>query len=427
MATLAAPTTAATLPLSSTVAPATSLEVVDAIRNAAVSRTPVYPLGGRTALNFGSATKAAGLGLSTEKLTGVVDYPARDMTITVEAGITLAALQQTLAAERQYLPVDAAQPARATLGGLIATNFSGPRRYGSGTLRDYVIGISAVDGHGTLFKAGGRVVKNVAGYDFCRLLIGSLGTLAVVTQATLKVKPIPAASLLAAVDVASADQAEAVLARLVDSRTTPSAIELLAGDDWLDIPSLNSGDAKAPYRLIVGLEGTGAEVEWMVTRLKEELQTAGHAAPRIIADAAAETIWRRLIEFGCSGTDDTATKSKPALTFKLNVPPSRVASICEQVRSTFPQASLLAHAGSGIVLVRVADSPSHEFVGPLIKTLHPAVAAAGGQCILWQSASSDDFTRQLAWGPLRGDSAVMQRVKRQFDPHNILNPGRFPW
>lgn len=427
MATLAAPNTAATLPLSSTIAPATSLEVVDSIRSAAVLRTPIYPLGGRTSLNFGSVTKAAGLGLSTEKLTGVVDYPARDMTITVEAGITLAALREVLAAERQYLPVDAAQPDRATLGGLIATNFSGPRRYGSGTLRDYVIGISAVDGHGTLFKAGGRVVKNVAGYDFCRLLIGSLGTLAVVTQATLKVKPIPAASVMAVADVASADEAETILARLVDSRTTPAAIELLAGDEWNNEPSLGASDAKSPYKLIVGLEGTGAEVEWMIARLKEEWQTAGLAAPRIIADAAAEELWRRLIDFGCTGSDAAAAKSKPAITFKLNVPPSRVASICEQVRSTFPQASLLAHAGSGIVLVRVADSPSHEFVGPLIKTLHPAVAAAGGQCILWQSASSDDFTRQLAWGPLRGDSSVMQRVKRQFDPHNILNPGRFPW
>lgn len=427
MATLTAKPDAASLPLSSTQTPATSAEVVAAVHSAYAAHTPVYPLGGRTALNFGSAAKAAGLGLSTEKLTRVIDYPARDMTITVEAGITLAALRDVLAAERQYLPVDAAQPDRATLGGLIATNFSGPRRYGSGTLRDYVIGISAVDGHGTLFKAGGRVVKNVAGYDFCRLLIGSLGTLAVVTQATLKVKPIPAASVSAVADVASADQAETILARLVDSRTTPSAIELLTGDDWHDAPALGATDAKAPYKLIVGLEGTGAEVEWMVSRLKDEFQAAGQTAPRIISDAADEQLRRRLIEFGCATADDAATKSRPALTFKINVPASRVTSICEQIRTTFPQASLLAHAGSGIVLVKVADTPSHELVAPLIKTLHPAVAAAGGQCILWQASTADDFTRQLAWGPLRGDSAVMQRVKKQFDPHGILNPGRFPW
>jgi glycolate oxidase FAD binding subunit len=422
MATLTAP-----LPLSTTVAPASQLDVAETVRAAIAARTPIYPLGGRTSLGFGGATKQAGQGLSTEKLTAVVDYPARDMTITVEAGITLAALRETLAAERQYLPIDAAQADRATLGGLIATNFSGPRRYGSGTLRDYVIGISAVDGYGTLFKAGGRVVKNVAGYDFCRLLIGSLGTLAVVTQTTLKVKPIPAASVLAVIDVADATQADVLLAGLVDSRTTPIAIELLTGDHWNDVAELGPSDAKSSYRLVVGLEGTGAEVEWMVERLKQEWKTAGAPQPRIVVDAAARELWQRLIDFGSVSAGALKDAVKPGLVFKLNVPPSRVVAICELVRATFPSASLAAHAGNGIVLVSIADMPSHELVKPLVQTIHPAVAAAGGQCILWQAAAPEDFTRQLAWGPLRGDVAVMRNVQRRFDPHGILNPGRFPW
>jgi len=427
MATLTAP-----LPLSTTLAPASQLEVAEAIRTAISSRTPVYPLGGQTSLNFGGATKQPGQGLSTETLTRVVDYPARDMTITVEAGITLAALRETLAAERQYLPVDAARADRATLGGLIATNFSGPRRYGSGTLRDYVIGISAVDGHGTLFKAGGRVVKNVAGYDFCRLLIGSLGTLAVVTQATLKVKPIPAASVLAVVDVADAKQAETLLAGLVESRTTPTAIELLAGEQWNDVAELGPADAKFAYRLVVGLEGTGAEVEWMVERLKQEWQAAGAAEPRIVADAPAAVLWQRLIDFGSvesSLIETGAAKpaAKPGLVFKLNLPPSRVVALCELVKSAFPRASLAARAGNGIVLVAAGEMPSHELVAPLVKTIHPAVAASGGSCIIWQAAAPEEFTRQLAWGPLRADAHIMRKVQRQFDPHGILNPGRFPW
>lgn len=417
----------APLTLSTTIAPTEQLEVADAIRTAGVSRTPIYPLGGRTSLGFGGAAKTAGQGLSTDNLTRVVDYPARDMTITVEAGITLAALREVLAAERQYLPIDAAQPDRATLGGLIATNFSGPRRYGSGTLRDYVIGISAVDGHGTLFKAGGRVVKNVAGYDFCRLLIGSLGTLAVVTQATLKVKPIPSASVLAVLDVNSASQAETLLAGLVDSRTTPAAIELVAGDQWNDVAELGQSDAKSAYRLIVGLEGTGAEVEWMVERLKQEWNMAGAPQPRIVVDAAAAALWQRLIDFGSTTGDSGKAAAKPGLVFKLNVPPSRVVGLCELVKTAFPQASLAARAGSGIVLVSVGDMPSHELVNPLVKTIHPAVAAAGGQCILWQAAAPEDFTRQLAWGPLRSDINIMRNVQRRFDPHGILNPGRFPW
>lgn len=411
MATLASP-----LPLQTTYAPASAEEAVDAMQTAISARTPIYPLGGRTALGFGSATKAAGIGLSTEKLTRVVDYPARDMTITVEAGITMSTLQQTLAAERQYLPIDAAQPDAATLGGMIATNFSGPRRYGAGTLRDYVIGISAVDGHGTLFKAGGRVVKNVAGYDFCRLLIGSLGTLAVVTQATLKVKPIPAASVLVAINVDSATQAEALLTALVHSRTTPTSIELLAG-----------AEISSAYRLIVGLEGTGAEVAWMIEQLKTEWRSATPAEPKVITDAPAEELWRSLIDFGATGPSVAASPAKSGLVFKLNVPPSHVVAICEQVKSAFPAASLLARAGSGIILVAIGETPTHELVKPLVQTLHPAVALVGGQCLLWQCSAPEEFTRQLAWGPLRSDNAVMRKLQKQFDPYGLLNPGRFPW
>ena len=116
----------------------------------------------------------------TLDLTGlnrIVDYTPRDMTIVVEAGVRMADLAATLAAEGQHLPIDVPRAGEATIGGVVATNWSGPRRYGHGTIRDYVIGIHAVDGRGTPFKGGGRVVKNVAGYDFCKLLTGSLGTL----------------------------------------------------------------------------------------------------------------------------------------------------------------------------------------------------------------------------------------------------------
>ncbi|OYV80387.1 MAG: hypothetical protein B7Z73_19035, partial [Planctomycetia bacterium 21-64-5] len=177
------------LPLTATVEPATQSELVEQVRAAFGSDTPLYPIGGGTSLGYGVPPKQKGLGVRLTGLNRIVDYPARDMTITVEAGITMSVLAAELAREGQRLPVDAAQSDRATLGGLIATNFSGPRRYGYGTLRDYVIGISAVDGRGTPFKAGGRVVKNVAGYDLCKLLTGSLGTLAVISQVTLKVRP----------------------------------------------------------------------------------------------------------------------------------------------------------------------------------------------------------------------------------------------
>src|SRR3569623_1953396 len=224
------------LPLTETMTPAEQAEAAALVRQAYEDGTPLYPLGGGTALDFGLPAKLPGVGLSLAGLHRVIDYPSRDMTITVEAGIRMAYLAATLARERQRLPVDAAHADEATLGGVIATNFSGPRRYGHGTIRDYVIGISAIDGRGTPFKGGGRVVKNVAGYDFCNLLTGSLGSLAVITQVTLKVKPLPDATAFLTCEIAELAQAEPLLAALVDSQTVPVAINLASGPAWQGDP-----------------------------------------------------------------------------------------------------------------------------------------------------------------------------------------------
>ncbi|MCA9156305.1 MAG: FAD-binding oxidoreductase, partial [Planctomycetales bacterium] len=178
------------LPLERTEQPTSPEALAEVVREAHETETPVYPIGGGCSLNFGLPAKKPGIGLSLTALHRVIDYPARDMTITVEAGATMAQLRDTLLAERQKLPIDVPLTDRATIGGVVATNWNGPRRYGYGAVRDFVIGIGAVDGRGRAFKGGGRVVKNVAGYDFCKLLTGSLGTLAVITQVTLKVRPL---------------------------------------------------------------------------------------------------------------------------------------------------------------------------------------------------------------------------------------------
>src|SRR5262249_38232320 len=148
------------------------------------------------------------------------------MTITVQAGITMAKLQDLLAVENQRLPIDVPFADQATLGGALAANVCGPRRFGFGTLRDYVIGISVVNDEGQEVKAGGRGVKNVAGYDLCKLYIGSLGTLGIITQVTLKLKPRPEEQALIALGCTT-DGVEALLEQLHRSCTRPVCIDLL--------------------------------------------------------------------------------------------------------------------------------------------------------------------------------------------------------
>ena len=177
-------------------------------------------------LDLGLPPTRPGIAIDVTGLEQVIDYPARDMTITVQAGITMTKLQEILATENQRLPVDVPQPEKATLGGAIATNASGPRRYGYGTLRDYVIGITVVNDEGQEVKAGGRVVKNVAGYDLCKLYTGSLGTLGIITQVTLKLRPRPEWPVVCHCFCAE-DEIESLSRRLCDSRIRPVCVDLV--------------------------------------------------------------------------------------------------------------------------------------------------------------------------------------------------------
>lgn len=393
------------------VSPESPTELADIVRAASADGTPVYPLGGETALNYGQPAKTPGIGLSLSKLARVIEYPARDMTITVEPGITISDLARTLAAEGQRLPIDAPDADRATLGGLIATNHSGPLRYSHGTLRDYVIGIAAVDGQGRTFHGGGRVVKNVAGYDFCKLLTGSLGTLGVITQVTLKVKPLAPATALVVCDVADWNTAERLLAGLVKSATTPAFVELLSGPAWLqDIPGMGVA------RLLVGLEGTAAEVEWMQRTLTSELQSQG-VRPELLSEQASAALRQRLIEF--------PAEAAAPIVLKAAVRPSNVTRFIEHIRNVDQQASIQAHAGNGIVVASLPNFTAADVSRQLIGKLQPEAMSLGGHVAVLACDATIDLTRQARWGSPGAAIDLMQAIKRQFDPADILNRGRF--
>ncbi|RIK71952.1 MAG: dehydrogenase [Planctomycetota bacterium] len=398
--------------LSERVVPETAEALADVVRSAAAAGTPVYPLGGETALDYGLPAKTPGIGVSLAALNRVVDYPARDMTITVEAGITMAELARTLAADGQRLPIDAPLADRATLGGVIATNQSGPLRYGHGTIRDYVIGIAAVDGRGRMFRGGGRVVKNVAGYDFCKLLVGSLGTLGVITQVTLKVKPLAPASAVVACDVGDWADAERLLAALVHSAATPAFVELAAGSAWQGPAAAARGVA----RLLVGVEGTAAEVRWMRDTLERELRELG-AEPHALDDAGAATVREQLTMF--------PARDGAPLVLKAAVRPSCVTQFAALVREIDASASLQAHAGNGIVVARFAEFTAGDVSRQLIGRLQPAAAAMGGNVVVLSCDAAIDLTRQARWGSTGAAGDLMRSVKRQFDPADVLNRGRF--
>ena len=263
------------------------------------------------------------------------------------------------------------------------------------------------------FKGGGRVVKNVAGYDFCKLLTGSLGTLGVITQVTLKIRPLPARSALLACRLASWDLAERLLANLPNSLACPAAIELVAGGDW---DQLLDGRSPGVGWLLIGLDGSAAEVQWMTDQLAAEFRTAG-AAIEPVESAAAEKLWGELREFSAG--------SGAPLVAKASVRSSATVGLVRLALEIDPAASVQAHAGSGIVIVRFAQFTPGDVSRSLIGRLQPAAVAGGGQLVVLSSSFAADLTRQAVWGGTSEATGWMIKVKQQFDPRGILNPGRF--
>ncbi|HEY3395000.1 MAG TPA: FAD-binding oxidoreductase [Lacipirellulaceae bacterium] len=412
---------------SETIVPTSSAGVADAVRSAHDARQPVYPLGGRTALDYGIAPAREGVGLDLTGLGKIVDYTPRDMTILVEAGVRMADLTATLAAEGQQLPIDVPRADEATIGGVVATNWNGPRRYGHGTIRDYVIGIHAVDGRGVSFKGGGRVVKNVAGYDFCKLLTGSLGTLAVITQLALKLKPLPERSVTVSATCRDLGSAEEILARLVKLPAPPAAIDLLIGADWSvrtlfsSTRSASSPSNTGPF-VVVRAEGTELEAAWLADQIVRELAQSGAIAACKIEQADADALWDKQIEFadrGASGSDDDSP-----MVVKVAVPPSGVTQMIAELITFDSECRVQAHAGNGIIIARLSRFSQADVGRVLLGKLRPAAVRQGGSLVVLNT-TLEGLTPHAVWGGRTDATVLMERIKRKFDPNNILNPSRF--
>jgi len=400
-----------------TAQPQSVAELCDLVRRAAAEESAVYPLGGRTMLNFGLPPTKPGIAVDLSRLDQVLDFPARDMTITVQAGITIRRLQEITVAENLRLPVDIPLADRATLGGAIATNVSGPRRYGFGTFRDYVIGISVINDEGQETKAGGRVVKNVAGYDLCKLHVGALGTLGVISQVTLKLKPLPEHQTL--IEVRCKENLATLLDRLHGKRTRPVAFTVVSpygvnvvfptGDDPDEI-------ASEGWLVVVGFEGNDETLEWQVNQLQREAGEFGIPTSSHWPDELGRHAWNALTDFPLS--------VPASVTFKANLLPNGTAAFCDRLASFDKRIAFHAHAGNGIVIGHLNPSMALQEAAPLIRQLLDAAAAQQGNLTLLRCPPA--WKNHLpVWGNPRPDNWLMKAVKDKLDPRGLFNPGRF--
>ena len=391
------------------VAPESEDEVAALLQFANERGLAVLPYGGGSHQTMGRPPQSGTILLSTARLNQVIEHAPHDQTVTLQAGVRLADLQATLGRSRQWLALDPPYTESATIGGLIATNISGPRRLRYGGVRDQIIGIRVVLPDGAIAKGGGKVVKNVAGYDLPKLFTGSLGTLGVVVAASFRLYPLAAASRTIVLEAASPAPLCVLAVRILASTLVPSALDVLGAT------------GSAAHRLAVRFEsGVAAAVDEQV------------AAARDMVDGTTTSVAQDF-----SGEDETAfwrdsqslalgpASGEVACQVKASLLPSEVAGWLAELTATMTshdvRAAWAAHAGHGLVSVRLVGQL--EALASSIPALRTSAHERRGTLVVADAplalASLVDV-----WGPIPALD-VMRRIKQRFDPHGILNPGRF--
>ncbi|MFZ4639726.1 MAG: FAD-binding oxidoreductase [Nodosilinea sp.] len=368
----------------------------------------LLPCGGGSKLAWGGPPAAIDLVVSTARLNQVIDHAVGDMTLTVQAGVRLADLETPLANQQQWLAMDPAYGDRATLGGIVATADIGALRQRYGSVRDRVIGLTLVRHDGEIARAGGRVVKNVAGYDLMKLMTGSYGTLGVISQLTLRLYPIPDTSKTMVV-TGPAEVMTSLTAKVRASTLTPVALDLLS-------PRLVQALELPPgFGLAARFQSLEAGVEEQIALLRAMVPAECHG--EILVAVQEEQFWH-----GASTILYGTPSAPPDLLAKIGVPPTAAMPLLESLTSLLPHHHLARfHGGNGIGSLRL-EGESVEL--GMVKALRSRCHQVGGYLTL-HLAPSALKTAIDVWDYQGKALGLMGKVKAEFDPQHRLSPGRF--
>jgi glycolate oxidase FAD binding subunit len=387
------------VPAGQVVTPADLRETVAILRAGAARKTAFAFVGGGTELGFGNPPARVDTLVRTERLKRVVEYAPSDMVVTVEAGLTLAALQRALLPQRQRLALDAPLPERATIGGLLATGSFGPRRARYGRLRDLIVGISIVRADGEQVRGGGKVVKNVAGFDLPKLMVGSFGTLGMIVTATFRLHPLPeSARWIRAGPLDAAQLRDIVVA--VGARQLEPAAYLAERTD-------------GRYVLYALFEGFPSGVDEQVSALTELLA-------------------KRAIECSVAGENavaaiDESARSRGELRLRISAPAACFEEVdraaLDPLQRTLEACSLAVYPSLGIAFAagKVADASATT---EALVAARRFVEGLGGNLVLTEVPDSLEQVVDR-FGTLPPSFGIMRRLKERFDPDRRLNPGRF--
>ena len=386
--------------------PASTAEAAALLAAAAAHDLAVVPRGAGLGLGWGLPPTRCDLVVDLQRMDQVIEHAAGDLVARVQAGTTIGHLASVLAQAGQQLALDA--PAHATVGGVVATGTAGPRRFRYGAPRDLLIGLTAVRADGVVAHSGGKVVKNVAGYDIGKLFSGSQGTLGVITEATFRLHPLPVAVAYVTAEFGAAQRAGATAAvgAAAGSALVPSAVEL----DW-------PGGSSRPLRVGVLLEGTTAGVADRAKRMSELLAAAG-GSPMVAVSPTAPPRWGQL--------------PSSSMVIRATFWVGKLSGVLDAMVAASADAgvrpAVSGPAGAGVLYAcldpRTEDDAAARFVQGLRERLTPGSAATGPRgSVVMLAAPAEVLAAVDAYGPVPG-AALMRAVKDRFDPGYRMFPGR---
>ena len=382
--------------------PASVEEAVAVLEEKARGSASVGFVGGGTSLGLGRPPRRLDAVIRTERLTRIVEHAPSDQIIAVEAGLTLADLQRAVAVHGQRLALDPPLPERRTIGGLVATNAFGARRTRYGSLRDLIIGVSLVRADGALAKGGGKVVKNVAGFDLPKMMVGSLGTLGLVATATFRLHPLPESDVTLIARARTARGVRELVTAMRGAQLEPAAVAALSAEKGLELG--------------IRFEGFEEGVKEQVDRTLA-LVAKNAAECDALDEAAAAAFWSR---------HDAARTAGP-LRAKVAMLPSAFEEFFERVlptlRAAVSEAAFAIYPTLGISFF--SGVPSDDVAAAAaIASVRAFLAPTGGSLVL-EEAPDSVRAHTDPWGPAPAAFALMRELKDRLDPEGRLNPGRF--
>jgi glycolate oxidase FAD binding subunit len=392
--------------------PETEAELCEVMACAYRHRWRVLPLGSGSKLQWGGLAAGFDLAVCTDRLNQVIDHAVGDMTLTAAAGLTLADLKPQLAQHNQFLAIDPAYSHRATLGGIVATADTGSLRQRYNSVRDMLIGISFVRYDGQIAKAGGRVVKNVAGYDLMKLMTGAYGSLGVISQVTFRLYPVPPALKAVAV-FGTAEDIGNLTAKLRRSSLTPTALDLLS-------PQL-AGQLNFPtsFALVAQFQSNVPGVDEQVDRLFQ--MASAPLTSKLLTGHEPAECWDGVAQVLFPAIQNQTYETAPVIA-KVGVLPDSAMTLLSKLGDIVPEAGFArVHVSSGIGTITL---PADLATVDVIQQLRLQCEAFGGYLTILQAPKSLKQSIDV-WGYSGDALPIMKRIKTTFDPHNLLNPGRF--